>query len=74
MMRYGNLFMLCIGMMALFFVAGAAYAENVCVAVSDAGDAVKLHLRAQPSIESQSHRLYFNGAHVICHCDSTMNG
>lgn len=74
MMRYRNLFMLCIGMMALFFVAGAAYAENVCVAVSDAGDAVKLHLRAQPSTESQSHRLYFNGARVICHCDSTVNG
>lgn len=42
MMRYRNLFTLYIGMMALYFVAGAAYAENVCVAViSDAGDAVK---------------------------------
>ena len=46
MMRYRNLFMLCIGMMALFFVAGAAYAENIYVPASDAGDAVKLHLCA----------------------------
>lgn len=48
-------------LMLLCLLFGAAWAETMYI---DAGNADRVHLRAEPSIESKSHGLYFSGARV----------
>ena len=68
-MRNRALWMLCACLAGLSFLAGIACAEGFGTAVIDAGDATKLHLRAQPLKESQSYGLYFTGTQVTCLSD-----
>lgn len=51
---------------ALCLAAAAAAGEGFGTAVIDAGNSTKLHLRAEPSAESDSRGLYFTGTRVEC--------